>query len=147
MTTEPHDPALDGAVRDALRAQHARQRVPAFDELWSAAQARQREESGAGAARPAAARVRHWPALATAAAVALVVGVTLIRSVERPPEHVAEEAHPATAAAVEQEPFPPPEPVMWYAPTDALLQIPALRYSAQPASLTYYDPIHLEVRE
>lgn len=146
MTTEPRDPALDDAIRDALRARESRRDVPAFDELWAAAEAAQRRELELGAAPRIAARTWSRPALAAAAAVILVVGLGLLRSVE-PPQRAVEDARTPAAVAVDYEAFPRSEPVIWYGPTDALLQIPALRYGAQPASLTYYDPIHLEVRE
>lgn len=155
-TIEPNDPAVDETVRAVLRAEHAGRSVPSFDETWAAAerQLRSRPVRPRSAARP------RWRSLgyATVATATVVIAVALNRFAGDRPEAPAE-AWPATEITAFDRPRqsassawtgaddPRTERLIWYAPTDELLQIPALRYGAQPASLTYYDPIHLEVRQ
>jgi len=133
--SEQHGDPLDRELVEALGSVHARYQVPVFEEVWDAAQT--------AAKRPAHRRLR-WPhapvAWAAVVAVAAVVGVAM-----RLPTPAPQEAHDLLAWYADHY-RDQAVPIVWYAPTDELLQVPSLGYAARPAAMTIYDPINLEVR-
>lgn len=142
---EPRQDVIDETIREVLRTAHHGYRAPSFDATWAAAEARL-NAAGTGTRvlagpRPGP-RMTRWAALA--AAVVLALGLML--QIARRPEPAGVEAPARENRAAALRPAPASRtPVIWYAPTDGLLQVHSLRYAAQPASLTYYDPIQLEV--
>ena len=136
MTAEPRDDPLDRELCEALHSVHLRLESPAFDEVWGAAQkaARRKER------RP----IRWLPRkpAAWAAVVALIAAIGVAVRLPAPPPE--DEQDPLSAFANES--LDQAIPVVWYAPTDELLQVTSLDYAARPAAMTIYDPIYLEVR-
>ena len=133
----PFDP-LDSEVRGALQAIHEKLEASCFDNDWTAAC--RDVEAPAREPRPFRFRARFLrrPQAWAAAAVLMALGAGIVMRVP-PADPAPEETAPA---GVDAQVFP----VVWYAPTDELLQVSSLHYSARPAAMTLYDPIDLEVR-
>lgn len=121
--SEEYPADADLRIREALAAEQARYPVPPFDLVWTAA-----------ADSVAVAPGRRFQWLAVAASLAVVVTALAAALIIGP-------SQPGGGAA----PDPAPWPVVWYTPTDSLLPADSLSYAAQPARLTVYDPINLEV--
>jgi hypothetical protein len=131
---------LDAEVRAALHAVHHRIAVSEFEADWAAARAvlhARRERPPPGAA------FRYRPLTWAAAAALVLVGAGVVLRLSLSPDPGSRAGPPASADAASADAA---LPVMWYAPTDELLRVPSLGYTASPAALTVYDPIHLEVR-
>ena len=140
MDSEPMNDTFDVALREELRAQHARYPAPAFESLWTAAQAR---VSGPARRTPAqhagvfAGRL-GWALGAIALAAIAWSLLALVTPVVRHQQVAGRAAEPQAVDRVRV--------ALWYAPTDPLLHVASLSYGARPARLTSYDPITMEVK-
>lgn len=123
--------SFEAALRKALEDVHAGYPPTAFEADWAAA----------CAARARLRRRRYRPAIAVAATVLVVVAAGLVLGGW--PDRPDSGGTPVAAAAPAGEPGALP---LWYAPTDELLQVSSLGFARRPATVTTYDPIHLEVR-
>jgi hypothetical protein len=137
---DPRTDPLDAEVRDALQGIHEHFATSSFESDWAAAcarvEARSREQRPH---RAAWVFLRRPPAL-TAIAALMVLGVGV--AMRSPPADPVPDEPGISAAAADTEVLP----VVWYTPTDELLQVSSLHYATRPAALTLYDPIDLELR-
>jgi hypothetical protein len=144
--SEPWDEPVDLQIRDGLRSLHARFQPSSFDADWDAAQARLTELRGDANVTAVRSRgARHFWAAAAASvllAVGVITGAVLIPApgpdaprVQQPDSIV--NTNPGQQANPGQQ--------VWYTPSDELLHVSSLRYAAQPARRTVYDPLTLEV--
>jgi hypothetical protein len=130
---------LDAEVRAALLAVHHRIAVSDFEADWAAAGA----ALHARRERPPRGAFRYRPLTWAAAAALVLVGAGVALRLSLPPDQDARAGPPESADAASADAA---LPMVWYAPTDELLRVSSLGYTASPAALTFYDPIHLEVR-
>lgn len=146
MAEPPNNDPLLHPVVDALHDVHARHPIPPFEQAWEAARlGLEREPLHRPWWRPAAWRAWALASAAAAAGVTTVVAAVLWQSPPAGPTDHSRLPSQATSAMAPDLPARP-RPVMWYAPTDELLRVGSLSYSARPALLVVYDPINLEVR-
>jgi hypothetical protein len=122
------DQSLDSALRDALHTVHAAVEPSSFDTDWAAAQAALKAGQG-----------RRFSAGWIAVAAVLVLSVAVAMRMTAPSALAPDDPPPDVPASVQA------GPMLWYTPSDELLRVPSLSYTARPAAVTVYDPIHLEL--